>query len=120
MPRFPQPLQVTLPVGPVLAAKAVEYRPRVQASIVAIVEHQPDRVTPDRLDPVDIHPLLAGHQHPLARAVPLDLRRGRVNAQVLGGEIEGFAVGETNLQRRERRRSFRLTGCGPESDMVPG
>ncbi len=79
---------------------------------MTVVKYQPDGVPTDRLDPLDIHPFLAEHQHPFARAVPLDFRGGGMNAQVLGGKIESLSVGETDFQPARTQAQFQADGMG--------
>src|SRR5690606_3304480 len=63
---------------------------------MAVVEHDADRVPPNRLDPLDSDVLLAGHEDALAGGVPLDLGGRGVDAQVLGVEIRLEAVREAH------------------------
>ena len=79
---------------------------------MAVVKYQPNSVTSDRLDPLDTYLLFADDQHPFARAVPLDLRGRGVNAQVLGGKIERFAVGETDFQPARSQAQLQADGMG--------
>ena len=66
---------------------------------MAVVEDELHGVLADRLDRADPDRLLAEHQSLLAGAVPLDLRRGGKDAQVLERQLEAAAVLESDLQQ---------------------
>src|SRR5690606_31960139 len=74
-----EPLEVAAPLRLPVAAELVEYRPRVQAGIVAVVEHEPHRIVADRLDPLDPNRLLARDQQPFSRGVTFDFSRRGVD-----------------------------------------
>ena len=98
MARLVQTFEITPPVGFVLVAQFVEYRPGIEPRVVPVIEDQPHGITSNGFDSLDVHSVLVGHEHAFAGSVPLDLRRRRVDSQVLGRELETRAVRECDLQ----------------------
>src|SRR5208282_6932779 len=89
-------------IGPFLCPLARELAqivPAVEAGVVAVVEHEFDCVVADRLDVDDNDVLLAGDDPLLARRMALDLGAWAFDAQALGGQADGFAVVEHDLER---------------------
>ena len=68
-------------------AKLAQIGPRVEAGIVAIVEHNARGVIADWLDAQDAHGLLARHGDALCRTVTLHLGAWAHHAQELGGKV---------------------------------
>ena len=107
-----------------LAAELGQIRPREQAGIVAVVEHDAHRVVADRPQLLDLDVALLRHRHALARTVPLHLRRRARHPQHFGRQI----VVRPALERRpsatpcrSRRRASAARGlrAGPRLDPDP-
>src|SRR3569833_2855906 len=90
--------QVLAPVRFLVAAQLVQVLPGVQAGVVPVIEHQLDRILPDRLDDPDTDSLLSKHQLFLARSVALHFRGRRMDTQVLEWQLETTAVLEAHLE----------------------
>ena len=80
-----------LPVVVHVAPQFVQVLPVVEPGIVAVIEYEPHGVVPDRVDPREHDPVLAGLQGFLPGAVPTDLRAGRMDPQVFERVLK-FAV----------------------------
>src|SRR5665213_1587039 len=91
-------VQIRLPVFRLMVTEIVEHAPRKQTGRMAVVEAQQHRVIANRLDRVDIHVRLAGHEHLLAASVALHLGARRMHAQVFGWETECFAAVERDFK----------------------
>src|SRR5688500_7089325 len=81
----------------VAVAELAQIGPAVDAAVMAVVEHDADGVVADRLDGGDLHMAAAGHDLLLAGSVALHLGRRALDAQVLGRQRVGDAVGELDL-----------------------
>ncbi len=98
VPGLVQFLQILGPVQRLLAPQFVEVAPVVEARIVAVVEHDLDRVLADRHQVDDVYVLFVDFQFRLLSPVPAHLGRRRVDPQELGRIVEGLPVLELDLQ----------------------
>src|SRR5512134_2434890 len=92
-------VEIGLPELLPVLAHPVEAIPGVEPGVMAVIEADANGVTADRLDSLDTDVLLAGDDGLLRRAVALNLRRRALDAQQLGGQPEGPAVVEVDLQQ---------------------
>src|SRR5690606_11472252 len=92
-----QPVQILLPQSVLILPEPVEVVPAVQAAVVAIVEHQLERIVAGGLKAHQGNILLAGLQNRLTMA--LHLRRGRMHPQKLRRQAETGTVGILQFQR---------------------
>ena len=72
--------------------------PRVQACIMPVREHEPNRVASNRLDALDLNIALADLEHLLTRAMTAHFSRWRVDTQKLAGQSKDLAVRESDLE----------------------
>src|SRR6185312_308343 len=77
----------------------VEVFPGVEAGVVAIIEDELHGVLAYRLDRAHADRLFAEYQGLLARAVPFDLGRRGMDAQVLERQLEAAAILEGDFQQ---------------------
>src|SRR6476659_888611 len=82
-----QAFQISRPLLLVPASEFAQICPGEQPGIVAVAEHDPHRIMPDRLKRGDLHMPLARHELPLKRPVSLHLRARRLDAQIFGIEL---------------------------------
>src|SRR5271165_3767448 len=80
------------------ARELAQVVPRIKPGVVAVVEHDPDRIIADRLDADEGDILLAGHDPLLARRMALNLGARALHPQSLGGQAGDPAVVEDDLQ----------------------
>src|SRR5215208_2050365 len=85
------------PLFGVAVAELAQVRPAIDAGVVAIIEHDADGVVADRLDGGDLHMAAAGYDLLLAGSMALHFGRRALDAQILGRQRVGDAVGELDL-----------------------
>jgi len=96
--RLVAPRLVTRPVGYLIATQLIQVPPGEQPSVMSVIENDFHGIVSDRLHCPDADGFLAEHQDFLARAVSLDLRGGRMHAQILERQLETAAILKTHFQ----------------------
>jgi len=99
-------LLVACPVRRLVPSELVQVPPGEQSRVMAVVEDNFDGILADGLDGPDADSLFAQHQDLLSRAVSFDFRGGRMNAQVLEGQLKPAAIGKTHLQQARFAADF--------------
>ena len=102
----------------VAVGELAQIGPAVDAGIVPVVENDADGVVADRLDVDDVHVPAAADDLLLARPMSLHLGRRALDAQVLGRQRKGAAIGELDLERASSLMSRSSVGQGVLADFV--
>ena len=93
-----QPIEITLPEFVTVFSEVVEVLPIEQPGIMAIVENDLDRISPDRSNVFNIDVLFVQLKLRTASAMSSHLGGRRIHTKKFAGIIEYLAVVETDLQ----------------------
>jgi hypothetical protein len=87
-----------MPVLLLVESKIVKNIPGVKAAVMAVVEYQLNGIAADGFDGGYVDVFLSGLKNFLPRSVATHLRRGRVNTQILAGQLAMKTVLEPDLK----------------------